>query len=82
MAASADSSDSYGVTDFAIGVFRQDEGFASACRRLVQRWWQARADDGGSAWEYLFHEGLIDEVTAEGMRDEVWIDDPDMETTA
>jgi hypothetical protein len=70
--ASSDSTDSYGVTDFAIGFFGKNEDIVPACQAIVQQWWQQRADDGHSAWEYLFNEGLIDEEAAEEMRASAW----------
>jgi len=70
--ASADSTDSYGVTDFAIGHFHEDDEFLPTCRQIIERWWRERAADGGGPWEYLFEEGLFDEEMAEEIRDEVW----------
>jgi len=70
--ASSDSTDSYGVTDFAIGFFAKREDLMSACQRILRKWWQKSASSDGGPWAYLFNEGLIDEETAEEMRDRVW----------
>jgi hypothetical protein len=81
--ASVDSTDSYGVTDLAIGSFGQEEDFDAGCQRVVREWWQLSRSMSGGAWQYVFDEGLIDEKTALRLRHAVWpeeTDDPDMPT--
>jgi hypothetical protein len=71
---SADSPDSYGVTDFALGWFRASEDRVAGSKRLLARWWREAAKHDGGPWAYLFSEGLIDVKEAYRMRRLVWGD--------
>jgi hypothetical protein len=70
--ASADSTDSYGVLDFAIGWFRSSVDPVVGSRRVLTRWWRTARSSEGSPWAYLFNTGLIDEDEANRMRRSVW----------
>lgn len=70
--ASADSLDSYGVLDFAIGWFRASEDIVAGSRRILKRWWRAARGSEGAPWVCLFNEGLIDAAEAYRMRRLVW----------
>jgi len=70
--ASADSPESYGVLDFAIGWFRSSLDLLDGSRRVLKRWWRTARGSDGSAWAYLFNEGLIDQDEALRMRRTVW----------
>jgi hypothetical protein len=74
LTASADSPDSYGVTDFALGWFRAAEDRMAGSKRLLVRWWREAAKHDGGPWAYLFSEGLIDVKEAYRMRRLVWGD--------
>ncbi len=74
LTASADSPDSYGVTDFALGWFRASEDRVAGSKRLLVRWWREAAKHDGGPWAYLFSEGLIDVKEAYRMRKRVWGD--------
>ncbi len=70
--ASSDSTDSYGVTDFAVGWFRSSEEKRAGARRILVNWWREAAKHDGGPWAYLFDVGLIDEGEAYRMRKRVW----------
>lgn len=70
--ASSDSTDSYGVLDFAIGWFRSSVDRVAGSRRVLTRWWRHARGCEGSPWAYLFNEGLIDQDDAWRMRRAVW----------
>lgn len=70
--ASADSTDSYGVTDFALGWFRTSEDRLAGSQRLLLRWWRRAAASDGGPWAYLFEAGLIDAQAAYGLRVRAW----------
>lgn len=74
LTASADSPDTYGVTDFALGWFRASEDRVAGSKRLLVRWWRETAKNDGGPWAYLFNEGLIDVKEAYRMRRLVWGD--------
>jgi len=74
LTASADSPDTYGVTDFALGWFRASEDRIAGSKRLLVRWWRETARHDGGPWAYLFNEGLIDVKEAYRMRKRVWGD--------
>ncbi len=69
LTASADSPDTYGVTDFALGWFRASEDRVAGSRRVLVRWWRETARHDGGPWAYLFNEGLIDVKEAYRMRE-------------
>jgi hypothetical protein len=71
--ASADSTDAYGVTDFALGWFRTSEGRLVGSRRILLRWWRRAAECGGGPWASLFQEGLVDSASALRLRRRAWI---------
>jgi hypothetical protein len=72
--ASSDSTDSYGVTDFALGWFRASEGMLAGARRILVRWWHETAQNDGGPWAYQFDQGLIDAKEAYRLRKRVWGD--------
>jgi hypothetical protein len=73
--ASSDSTDSYGVLDFAIGWFRSSVDRLVGSRRVLTRWWRLARGCEGSPWAYLFNEGLIGQEDAYRMRQAVWARD-------
>lgn len=75
--ASADSTDSYGVTDFALGWFRASEDRLAGSERLLLRWWRRAASSDSGPWAYLFDTGLIDAEEAYRLRRCVWADSDD-----
>jgi hypothetical protein len=71
--ASTDSPDAHGVTDWAIGWFSGRADAVKSSRRLIARWWRSLMNDCDQGkWEYLFHEGLLDETWAKRTRARVW----------
>ena len=70
---SADSTDSYGVTDFAIGHFPAGEDILKRSSETVKSWWndQARTYDQ-KRWANIFSDGLITEEEANNLADQVW----------
>lgn len=76
---STDSTDSWGVNDFALGWFDDGEGVIPASKRIILRWWR-RLRDGSDqgAWEEASGYA-IDEDEAWDMRHRVWPDADDDE---
>ena len=73
---SVDSTDMYGVTDFALGSFPSGEEVVPAAAEIVKAEWRKLMNTGGQeCWAYLFHTGLIDGDLADTMADEVWRED-------
>jgi hypothetical protein len=70
--ASSDSTDCYGVTDFALGWFRASLDVLTGSRRILTQWWREAAKHDGGPWAYLFDEGLIDSDTAYRLRRRAW----------
>jgi hypothetical protein len=65
--ASADTEDSFGRCDVALGHFSASRDVLAGAKALLLNHWR-----GGSRWEYLFDEGLVDASTAATWADEVW----------
>ena len=73
---SVDSTDVYGVTDFALGYFVSSEEVLPAATEIVKAEWRNLTNTGGQErWAYLFDTGLIDGDLADTMADEVWSED-------
>ena len=74
---SADSPDAFGYCDFAIGHFSNTDDFVSTATEKIRNDWEWQRDQFCQPrWAYLFDNGLIDEITAIRLREEVWDDEP------
>lgn len=76
--ASADGTDAYGWTDFAIGHFPFDKGLDTLdrIRQVVVADWSQQAANGQGRWAYLFDEALVSGEVAEAWANQVpWEDD-------
>ena len=69
--ASADGTDAYGFTDFAIGHLDESQGLLDGAREVVTRHWSLRAKDGQTRWQHLFMEGVVSETMASSWADAV-----------
>jgi hypothetical protein len=70
---SSDSPDAFGYCDFAIGHFPTTKDFVQRAADVIHGDWRWQRDDFSQhSWAYLFGNGLIDEDTANRIRDEVW----------
>lgn len=75
---SVDSTDIYGVTDFALGHFPKEEDLLAASGEIIfQEWKELATSYGQHRWAYLFGEGLMDTAAAQSLADRLW--DPDGE---
>ena len=73
---SVDSTDLYGVTDFAIGHFTAGEDIQKGSSEAMKgEWLHLASTYGQDRWEYVFGLGLIDTDEAEELADEVWKED-------
>ncbi len=76
--ASADSPDTYGFTDFAIGHFPIKQDILEGARQVIVGDWQRQASEGQGRWAYLFDEALVDARTADAWANAVdWQGDTD-----
>ena len=73
--ASADGTDAYGFTDFAIGHFPADMDLMVGAQQVITRTWADQAADGQGRWAYLFKEALINADQANEWADHVWPDE-------
>jgi hypothetical protein len=73
--ASADGTDTYGFTDFAVGHFSADVDLLVGAQRVITETWAEQAADGQSRWEYLFEEALVNADQANEWADKVWPDE-------
>jgi len=70
---SVDSTDLYGVTDFAIGHFVAGEDILKGSSEAIKGEWHHLASTyGQERWEYVFGPGLIGTDEAEELADQVW----------
>ena len=70
---SVDSTDLYGVTDFAIGHFAAGDDILKKSSEAIKGEWHHLAGTYGQGrWEYLFSPGLIGTEEAEELADQVW----------
>ena len=70
---SVDSTDIYGVTDFAIGHFPAGENIQKGNLEAVKGEWDHLARTyAQSRWAYVFAPGLITMVEADNLADQVW----------
>jgi hypothetical protein len=75
---SVDSTDIYGVTDFALGHFPKGEDLLAASGEIIfQEWKELVSSYDQHRWAYLFGEGLMNTAAAESLADRLW--DPDGE---
>ena len=73
---SVDSTDVYGVTDFALGYFASSEEVLPAATEIVKAEWTNLTNKySQERWAYLFGTGLIDGDLAGTMAEEVWSED-------
>jgi hypothetical protein len=62
---SQDTDEALGLTDLAIGWFRDDNIFDKSCGRIVTRYWRTIATEHGQPmWETFVSAGRFDEATA------------------
>jgi hypothetical protein len=73
--ASADGTDAFGFTDFAIGHFPADVDLTVGAQRVITREWADQAADGQVRWAYLFEEALVNADQANEWADQVWPDE-------
>lgn len=73
--ASADGTDAFGFTDFAIGHFHADVDLMVGVQQVITTQWTDQAADGQSRWAYLFEERLVDADRANQWADQVWADE-------
>lgn len=72
---SVDSTDIYGITDFALGHFYEPEDIiASSSEIIFKEWKELGRSYGQHRWAYLCAEGLMDTVAAESLADRLWDD--------
>jgi hypothetical protein len=70
--ASADGTDAYGFTDFAIGHFGIDLDLLVGAKQVIVDNWTRQAHDGQERWAYLFNRGLVSARRAKAWADQVW----------
>jgi hypothetical protein len=70
--ASADGTDAYGFTDFAIGHFLANVDLLVGAREVITKNWARQAAEGQGRWVYLFDEALVSATQAEEWADSVW----------
>ena len=71
--ASADSPDTWGYCDLAIGHFKSCKNIVTASKQVIQERWQQLYDEyDQQSWAYLFNVGLVDEAAAYSMAADVW----------
>ena len=70
---SVDSTDVYGVTDFALGHFSPGEDIRKTSAQIIRSEWQFLTDNYNQyRWAYLFNEGLIGQAYADELADTIW----------
>jgi len=72
--ASADGTDAFGFTDFAIGHFPMDVDLIVGVQRVTTAW-ADQAADGQGRWAYLFEEALVNGDQAKEWAEQVWPDE-------
>lgn len=72
--ASADGTDAFGFTDFAIGHFSADVNLIVGAKEVITGAWADQAADGQGRWAYLFEEALVNADQANEWADQVWPD--------
>lgn len=73
--ASADSPDTHGYCDLAIGQVRLSRRTDDEIREcVIGRWSELRTDCCQERWAYLFETGAVDKETAEAWRELAWPD--------
>ncbi len=71
--ASVDCAETWGATDFAIGVVGEREDFLRACGTVVRGWWRhQRALGDQPPWASVLSTGLVDRATARAWRARTW----------
>jgi hypothetical protein len=70
--ASQDSTDVWGCTDQAIGHYDAGEDKLLGAKRLIAARWRPVDVPDAQPWGHLFDTGLVDQITAEQWRREVW----------
>ena len=70
--ASADSPDTHGYADRAIGWFPGSARTVDKARQVLVSYWVSQRECGQDRWEYLFDAGAFDERTADELADAVW----------
>ena len=65
--ASADGTDAYGFTDFAIGHFPIDADMLVGAQQVIVDHWTRLARDGQERWAHLFGTGLVSAPSSEGV---------------
>jgi hypothetical protein len=63
--ASADSPDTHGYCDFAIGWYPGGVSDIEKAGECIREWWSKQCGWGQERWAYLFGTGAVDEQTAE-----------------
>ena len=75
---SADSPDAFGYCDFAIGHFSGSADLIGKAAEIIKDDWEWAKDTWDQQrWAYLFDTGLIDNVMAEKLAEDVWGDEQD-----
>ena len=70
---SVDSTDVYGVTDFALGHFGPEGDIKERSAEIIRSEWQFLTTNYNQyRWEYLFDEGLIGQDHADEIADTIW----------
>ena len=73
--ASADGTDAYGFTDFAIGWFSIERNLLEGAHEIIIADWALRAADGQGREAYLFNEALASAALADQWAGVVWNDE-------
>jgi len=72
---STDSEELYGHTDFALGYCEPGETLVTDIGKILKDWWLEQRQEWDQAPWSLIDAGIIDECTANRLRDEAWSDD-------
>jgi hypothetical protein len=70
--ASLDGTDTWGVSDLALGSFRAREDFEQGCADAITFHWALQRRTGQEAWQLFDEAGTISRKTAMAWRREIW----------
>jgi hypothetical protein len=71
--ASVDCAETWGATDFAIGVVPGREDLVQGCGRVLRAWWRYQRDLGDQPpWAYILSPGLVGRDVAYAWRSRTW----------
>ena len=79
MTGSVDSTDIYGVADFAIGHFAAGEDILGGLEAIKGEWNHLARTYDQSRWAYVFDPGLIDMDEADNLAGQVWKEEEDQD---